>query len=98
MPDFGEPPAASDEEQAVIMAQLQADAALDDELVRKAAARRRKRKEQRQTREFPDHLERRERLLDRDSGRDTVRQSFSYQELEIRGSTLHNRAEMEVVL
>ena len=63
--DFGEEPTLSDEEQAVITAQLQADEALDEQLVREAAARRKLRKEkQRQTQEFPEHIERRERILD----------------------------------
>ncbi len=61
--DFGEAP--SDEQPDVIMAQLQADEALDQQLVLKGAERRRQRKEkQRKTREFPEHLERRELLLD----------------------------------
>ena len=63
--DFGEEPTLSDEEQAVITAQLQADEAFDEQLVREAAARRKRRKEkQRQTQEFPEHIERRERILD----------------------------------
>jgi len=62
---FPEEPPATEEEQAVIMAQQQAEEAWDAELVRAAAARRRRRREeQRQTREFPEHLERRERVLD----------------------------------
>jgi len=53
------------EEQAVIMAQQQAEEAWDAQLVQEAAARRRRRREeQRQTREFPEHMERRERVLD----------------------------------
>ncbi|MHB8970755.1 MAG: IS66 family transposase [Pirellulaceae bacterium] len=53
------------EEQTVLMAQQQAEEARDEELVRAAAARRRRRREeQRQTREFPEHLERRKRMLD----------------------------------
>ncbi len=39
-----------------------------------------------------------ERLLDQDSGTDAARQAFSYQSLEITGSTEQDRAEMEVVL
>ena len=63
--DFGEAPVSSEEEQAAIMAQLQADEALDEQFVRDAMARRRRRREkQRQTQEFPEHLERRERVLD----------------------------------
>ncbi len=55
----------TEEEQTVIMAQQQAEEALDEELVRAAAARRRQRRDrQRQTREFPEHMERRERVLD----------------------------------
>ena len=47
------------------MAQQQAEEARDEELVRAAAARRRRRRDrQRQTREFPEHMERRERVLD----------------------------------
>ena len=65
--DFPEESALSEEEQAVIMAQQQADEAWDEQLVREAAARRRRRRaEQRQTREFPEHIERRERVLDLD--------------------------------
>ena len=61
--DFGEAP--SDEQPDVLMAQLQADEALDKQIVLKGAERRRQRKEkQRKTREFPKHLERRERVLD----------------------------------
>ena len=61
--DFGEAP--SDEQQEVFMAQLQADEALDKQIVLKGAERRRQRKvDQRKAREFPEHLERRERVLD----------------------------------
>ncbi len=63
--DFGEEPALSDEEQAVITAQSQADEAFDEQLVREAIARRKRRKEkQRRAQEFPEHLERREQILD----------------------------------
>jgi len=63
--DFGDDPASTEEEQAAIMAQLQADAALEEQFLRDATARRRRRREkQRQTQEFPEHLERRERVLD----------------------------------
>jgi len=63
--DFGEDPACTEEEQAVIMAQLQTDEALDEQFVRDAMAQRRQRRErQRQTQEFPEHIERRERILD----------------------------------
>jgi transposase len=61
--DFGEAP--SDEQPDVLMAQLHADEALDKQIVLKGAERRRQRKaEQHKTREFPEHLERRERVLD----------------------------------
>ena len=65
--DFGADPeeAPSDAEQAVIVAQQQADEAFDEQLLRDLEARRRRRKErQRKTQEFPEHLERRERVLD----------------------------------
>jgi len=65
--DFGADPeeAPSDAEQAVIVAQQEADEAFDEQLLRDLAARRRRRKEQqRQTQEFPEHIERRERILD----------------------------------
>ena len=64
--NFGaEPSPGDDEQQAVLMAQLQADEALDEQIVRDADARRRRRREtQKQTQEFPEHLERRERVLD----------------------------------
>ena len=64
--NFGEEPSpGDDEQQAVLMAQLQADQALDEQIVRDADAQRRRRKEkQKRTQEFPDHLERRERILD----------------------------------
>jgi transposase len=63
--DFGDDPPSTDEEQAVIMAQLQADAALDEQFVCDTMARRRRRRERRrQTQEFPEHIERRERILD----------------------------------
>ena len=63
--DFGKEPSSTEEEQAVIMAQLQADEAMDEQIVRDAEARRRRRREkQRQTQEFPEHIERRERVLD----------------------------------
>ena len=64
--NFGaEPSPGDDEQQAVLMAQLQADEALDEQIVRDADARRRRRTEtQKQTQEFPAHLERRERILD----------------------------------
>jgi len=62
--DFGKDPAPTDEEQAVITAQLQADAALDEQFVRDTMARRRRRGRPGQTQEFPEHFERRERVLD----------------------------------
>ena len=65
--DFGadSEEAPSDAEQAVIVAQQEADEAFDEQLLRDLAARRRRRKEQqRQTQEFPEHIERRERILD----------------------------------
>jgi transposase len=63
--DFGKEPPPSEEEQAVIMAQQQADEALDEQFVRDALARRRRRREkQKKTQEFPEHIERRERILD----------------------------------
>jgi len=62
--DFAEEP-PTEEEQAVIMAQEQAEEARDEELVRAAVARRRRRRAaQRQTREFPPDMERRDRLVD----------------------------------
>jgi transposase len=65
--DFGEEPTPSEEEQNAVMAQLQADEALDEQLVRDAEARRRRRREgKRRTQEFPEHIERRERILDLD--------------------------------
>lgn len=65
--DFADDAPLSEEEQAVIVAQQQADEAADLQLLREAAARRRQRRaEQRQNREFPEHLERRERVLDLD--------------------------------
>jgi transposase len=63
--DFGEGPACSEEEQNAIMAQLQADEALDEQLVRDAEARRQRRRERKsRTQEFPEHMERREQILD----------------------------------
>ena len=63
--NFPEEAPQTAEEQAVIMAQQQAEEAWDAQLVQEAAARhRRRREEQRQTREFPEHMERRERVLD----------------------------------
>jgi transposase len=63
--NFAEESPLTAEEQTVIMAQQQAEEAWDAQLVQEAAARRRRRREeQRQTREFPEHLERRERVLD----------------------------------
>jgi len=65
--DFGADPeeALSDGEQAVIVAQQEADEASDEQLLRDLAARRRRRRERRgQTQEFPEHIERRERVLD----------------------------------
>jgi len=63
--DFPDDVPLTEEEQTVIQAQQQAEEARDEELVRAAVARRRKRREkQRQTRAFPEHLERRERVLD----------------------------------
>ena len=62
---FPEEAPQTEEEQTVIMAEQQAEEARDAQLVQEAAARRRRRREeQRQTREFPEHLERRERVLD----------------------------------
>jgi transposase len=61
--DFGETP--DEEQQEVIMAQLQADQALDEHLVKDEERRRRRRRaKERQTREFPENIERRERILD----------------------------------
>ena len=61
--DFGDAP--DEELQKVLMAQLQADQALDEHLVEDEKRRRRRRRaKQRQTRGFPEHLERRERILD----------------------------------
>jgi transposase len=55
----------SAEEQAVVVAQRQADDAFDEQLLRDLAERRRKRRErQRETQEFPEHMERRETILD----------------------------------
>ena len=65
--DFGVDPQAAlgDAEQAVIVAQQRADEAFDERLLDELEARRRRRKErQRKTQEFPEHLERRERVLD----------------------------------
>jgi transposase len=63
--DFGEAPTLTKEEQAAILAQQQVDEALDEQFLREAVARRRRRREkQRQTQEFPEHIERRERILD----------------------------------
>ncbi len=53
------------EEQGILVAQQKADEAFDAQLRRDLEARRRRRRErQRQTQEFPEHLERRERILD----------------------------------
>lgn len=61
--DFGDVP--DEEQQEVLMAQLQADQALDEHLVEEEKKRRRQRKtDQRQNQAFPEHLERRERILD----------------------------------
>ena len=63
--DFPEEAPQTAEEEAVIMAQQQAEEAWDAQVLRDAAARRQRRREaQRQTREFPEHMERRERVLD----------------------------------
>ncbi len=63
--DFPEETRPSEQEQAVIVAQELADDAADLQLLRELTARRhRRRAEQRQNREFPEHLERRERVLD----------------------------------
>jgi transposase len=59
--------AASEEQQEVIIAEQEVDEAYDQQLLRDLEARRRRRKErQGQTagRQFPEHLERRERVLD----------------------------------
>jgi len=56
---------ASDEEIGVIVAEQKAAEAFDEQLQRDLEARRRRRRERRQkTQEFPEHLERRERILD----------------------------------
>ena len=47
--DFGEEPTPSEEEQNAVMAQLQADEALDEQLVRDAEARRRRRRRRRRS-------------------------------------------------
>ena len=67
--DFGFHPeeAPSDQEQEVIIAQQQADQALDEQLLRDLEARRKRRRERQQqteTQKFPEHIERRERVLD----------------------------------
>jgi len=63
--DFPDEAPQTAEEEAVIMAQQQAEEAWDAQVLRDAAARRRRRREeQRQTREFPEHMERREQVLD----------------------------------
>lgn len=57
----------NDEQQAVIIAEQQADQAFDEQLLRELEARRRRRRErqrQRQSRGFPEHIERRDRILD----------------------------------
>jgi transposase len=60
---FGDAP--DEEQQEILMAQLQADQALDEHLVEEEKKRRAKRKsKQRQTREFPEHMERRDRIID----------------------------------
>ena len=62
---FPEDVALTQEEQAILQTQQQIEEARDEELVRAALARRRRRREkQRQTREFPAHLERRVRVID----------------------------------
>ena len=61
--DFGD--TLDEEQQEVLMAQLQADQALDEHLVEGERRRRRRRRaKERQTREFPEHIKRRERILD----------------------------------
>jgi len=61
--DSEEPPSA--EEKGVIIAQQKADEAFDEQLQRDLEARRRRRRERRRrTQEFPEHIERRERILD----------------------------------
>ena len=54
----------SEEEQAVIVAQEQADQATDEELLRAFEARRRARRQTRRNETLPEHIERRERILD----------------------------------
>jgi transposase len=59
--------APSDQEQDVIIAQQQADQAVDEQLLRELEARRQRRRERQQqteTQKFPEHIERRERMLD----------------------------------
>ncbi|MBN1488804.1 MAG: IS66 family transposase [Phycisphaerae bacterium] len=64
--DFGEdpePPSAA--EQQIVMAQAKADEASDEELLRRLRARQNARREKKASQErFPEHLERRERMLD----------------------------------
>ncbi len=63
MLDFGDTP--DEAQQEVLMAQLQADQALDEHLVEDEKRRRRRRRaKERQRREFSEHIERRERILD----------------------------------
>ena len=60
-------PPLSEQEQAVIVAQEQANEAADLELLREDAERRRRRRAERRThRAFPEHLERRKRIVDLD--------------------------------
>jgi transposase len=67
--DFGVDPkdAPSEQEQEVIVAQQQADQAIDEQLLRELEARRQRRKKRQQQtppQKFPEHIERRERILD----------------------------------
>jgi len=56
---------ASNEEEGVIVAEQKADEAFDEQLQRDLEARRQRRRERRRkTQEFPEHMERRERVLD----------------------------------
>ncbi len=67
--DFGadSEEAPTDQEQDVIIAQQQTDQAMDEQLLRDLEARRQRRRarqEETETQEFPEHIERRERVLD----------------------------------
>ena len=65
--DFPDGPAEppSEEQQEIVTAQAEADAAIDAELLRRLEARRKARREKKKKREeFPPHIERRERVID----------------------------------